>query len=280
MELNKNRRGMSEFPISGKVEAKIGEQSIDKLVDALVDTFSPATELLGAIGDGVRLARVEIAAHITRRAKKLAEDNGLTLKAPPLKFLLPFFEKASIEEDSELVEAWTALLVSAGSQFNSEQIIFSDILSKISSREALILSDMWNRSKSRTIMNFDREVHASIISNFRAKLIEKKKYEDLDYIKPEIEDWVANPEIKKYGFNLYFMLLEVSVEFGSMETIYTPKDIELSGSAYEILKREGLVEINLHTISLFGRKIRNDYAWVELTQLGCSFSQAVSAEKR
>lgn len=58
-----------------RADLKVGEGSADKLVDALVDTFSPATETLGLFGDVVRLARVEVAAH-PRFGLRLDVPNG------------------------------------------------------------------------------------------------------------------------------------------------------------------------------------------------------------
>ena len=102
-----------DTPIKGELSVAVGKKSVDKLTDAIVDVFSPGTELLGALGDAVRLGRVEMAARTVRRAGEIAAANGMNLKAPPLKFLVPFFEKASIEgsDDTELQELWAQLLV-------------------------------------------------------------------------------------------------------------------------------------------------------------------------
>lgn len=147
---------MSEFPISAKVEAKVGERSVDKLIDAVVDTFSPATEFLGALGDSVRLGRIEMAAHITRRAKEIGHANGLVLTTPPLKFLAPFYEKASLESDDErLIEMWANLLVTAGSSGADTEIGFVQILSNLSRREALLLSALFDE---KCYKNLDKNI--------------------------------------------------------------------------------------------------------------------------
>lgn len=124
---------MSEFPVSAKVEAKVGERSVDKLIDAVVDAFSPATEFLGALGDSVRLARVSQAATITRKAKQIADENSLDLVAPPLKFLVPFYEKASLESDDvDLTEMWASLLASAATNEAYVRPLYIDTLAKMS----------------------------------------------------------------------------------------------------------------------------------------------------
>ena len=125
-------------PVS--IRAEIPEDSSRRIVDAVIDLFSPVTEIAGALGDRVRTYRTESALRVFRRAKELAEENGLRLSAPPLKFLLPFIEKCSMEDDTpSLPEMWAQLLVSASSEFKPEMIIFADIISKITSVEARIL---------------------------------------------------------------------------------------------------------------------------------------------
>ena len=147
-EPNKNRCGLSEFPVKAKVEAKIGERSVDKLIDTVVDVFSPATELAGALGDAVRLGRVEIAAQVTKRAKVIADTNGLPLNAPPLKFLVPFYEKASLEDDAELQEIWAKLLVSASAGKKANHTRYAGILSELDRKHIEVLRKIFERHGS------------------------------------------------------------------------------------------------------------------------------------
>jgi hypothetical protein len=124
-----------------KVDAKIGERAVEKLIDAAIDAFSPATETLGLLGDAVRLARVEVAAAITRKAKAIADQQRLKLTAPPLKFLVPFYEKASTEDvkDETLVEMWAHLLTSAGNDYNARYLKYTSLLSEMSGAQARII---------------------------------------------------------------------------------------------------------------------------------------------
>ena len=57
---------MNDFPI--KDDAEVDAVGTGKLVDAVVDAFSPATEVLGFLGDCVRHARAEVAILVTRKA--------------------------------------------------------------------------------------------------------------------------------------------------------------------------------------------------------------------
>ena len=144
-------RQMTDDELSGtpvkaevKVDAKVGERGTEKIIDAAADTFSLSTEVLGLLGDAVRWARIEVAARITRRAKIIADENGLKLVAPPLKFLVPFYERASTEDESDetLMEMWARLLVSAGSEYQDKSIRYSSILSELTSKQAMVLNQL------------------------------------------------------------------------------------------------------------------------------------------
>lgn len=143
---------MAELPVSAKIEAKVGERSTDKLIDVLVDTFSPASETLGLLGDAIRLARVEVATRVALRAKEKAEKAGLRLVAPPFKFLVPFFEKASIESESddEMQSLWANLLVSAATNVDQLSPIFIDILSKLRGVDAKVFEDIMSHEEFGT----------------------------------------------------------------------------------------------------------------------------------
>lgn len=130
------------LPVEAKVE--VGEKATEKLVDALVDAFSPATETLGLFGDAVRLARVDVAAKITKRAKEIADASGSVLKLPPLKFLVPFYERASIEEEvsESLMEMWSRLLASAASNYDHRYLTYISILAGMSPAQAKIINEI------------------------------------------------------------------------------------------------------------------------------------------
>lgn len=123
--------------ITPKIEVKI--EKADDLVEAARDTFSPASEFLGLLGDSVRLARMHVAAEVTRKAKRIADENGLALSAPPLKFLVPFYEKASLEEesDSDAQLRWVNLLVDAST--SEVHPYFVSLLSEIEGSQAKLL---------------------------------------------------------------------------------------------------------------------------------------------
>ncbi|HQT53442.1 MAG TPA: Abi-alpha family protein [Phenylobacterium sp.] len=181
-----------------QAEIKVGERSADKLVDALVDTFSPATETLGLFGDVIRLARVEVAAQITQRAKRFADEAGLKLQAPPLKFLVPFFERASTEDASEdnLMDMWAKLLVAAGSEYDARQMRFASILAELSGEQARILDGIARNYDGVIGVNSDPDgltyelVESRLVS--RLKLIEA---ENPDHLIAAVSAEVCRPGV-------------------------------------------------------------------------------------
>lgn len=120
------------------INVKLEGKEIAKLV---CDLFSPLTEVAGAIGDQIRVYRQLSVLRILKRAKTIALKEGLILETPPIKFLVPFLENASLEEENDnvLVDLWTRLLLSASStHFKSEYNLFIRILNELSSKEAAL----------------------------------------------------------------------------------------------------------------------------------------------
>lgn len=117
------------------VDIKLEGKEIAKSV---CDLFSPLTELAGAIGDHIRVYRTLSVLKTLKRAKQIAQEENLTLETPPLKFLVPFLENASLEDENDdlLIELWAKLLVSSSSNFHGEYNLFIRILNELSPDEA------------------------------------------------------------------------------------------------------------------------------------------------
>jgi hypothetical protein len=97
---------MSEPEINlTKIELPVATEDSARVVDAVLDLFSPVTETLGALGDHVRLYRTNSVLKVIGETRRLADAAGIKLKRPPLRFLVPFIEEASLQEegDEELV---------------------------------------------------------------------------------------------------------------------------------------------------------------------------------
>lgn len=258
-----------ESPI--KAEVKIGERAVEKLLDAAMDAFSPATETLGFLGDAIRLARVEVAAAITRKAKAIAVDQGLKLTAPPLKFLVPFYEKASTEnvDDNVLLEMWARLLASAGSDYSARHLRYTTLLSELSATQARILHGIATNYDGLIGETVDQDglfynfVESRLVSTLRGIADE-----DVDKIFESIMN-----EICVAGASVVLIQVETKKEKDmydwASDEVYSDK-ISVD---YDILRSVGLIErIETDFVEL-------KYAYVSvilyrMTELGYSFWSA------
>ena len=112
-----------------------------ELTNALVEIFSPVTELLGSVGDRVRVYRQISLMRALKRAKEIAENEKLVIAEPPIKFLVPYMEDCSLEspDDEKLINMWAKLLVSASTSIKPEHNLFIRILREMTSSEAKLL---------------------------------------------------------------------------------------------------------------------------------------------
>ncbi len=123
------------------VNITISERSTERVIDALLDAFSPITHGLGSLGDRIRVYRAVTLIKTLKRAKEIAHDNGYRLELPPPKFLIPYLEAASLEEecDADLQEKWARLLANAGAKPDSLSYYARAVLSELSAEEASLL---------------------------------------------------------------------------------------------------------------------------------------------
>ena len=129
--------------LEAKVSTEIPAQSTGRLLDALTDIIRPFSERRGLKADQIRLQREEVAIEIARRAHHRLEIENQLINPLPNKFLVPFLEKASLEElDSVLVDRWADLLASCSADPASAHPIFVKILSEMTGNDAFLLSEI------------------------------------------------------------------------------------------------------------------------------------------
>lgn len=105
--------------------------------------LGPVGEASEILSDKIRFYRWRSSLKTLKRAKEIAEKRGLPVNEVPLKFLIPFMEKASLEEeDSPLIEKWANLLASASSEASRGQTAFVEILSSLSGAEVGLLEKL------------------------------------------------------------------------------------------------------------------------------------------
>jgi hypothetical protein len=129
--------------LEAKVSAEIPPPSAGRLVDALTDLFRPFSERRGLRADQIRLQREDVLFEIAKKARRRLEIENQPILPLPNKVLIPFLEKASLEEpDSLLIDRWSDLLASCASHPESAHPRFVQILSELTKDEAQLLKDI------------------------------------------------------------------------------------------------------------------------------------------
>lgn len=126
---------------------------IAKLLGLLLE---PASREIGkALADKVRLYRWRTASRIIARADQLAKESRIRKGKVPYKFLIPFVENSSMEdENGPLPEMWARLLVNAVDQYSAKHRFFADILTNMSAEAAFVLEIMYLRAPPLVSGNF------------------------------------------------------------------------------------------------------------------------------
>jgi len=126
-----------------KIKAEVPKAAMGRLVNALTDIISPWSEVRGLRGDQIRIQRADVAIEIAQKAKQMLALQDIEPRPLSTKLLVPFLEKASLEDvDVPLRDAWAALLVSATKTEQARHLTFVDILSRISSQELKLLEEV------------------------------------------------------------------------------------------------------------------------------------------
>lgn len=113
-------------------------------------------KLLGPVGeagefltDKIRFYRWQSSLKTLQKAREIAAEYKLEVNEVPLKFLIPFMEKSSLEDDdSEMTVRWANLLASAMESPTEAKVPFIDILAKIGPSEVIILEDLISKEYS------------------------------------------------------------------------------------------------------------------------------------
>ncbi|SHG66576.1 protein of unknown function [Flavobacterium fluvii] len=123
----------------------ISSTAIEKGID-LVGGFleklagSPLEEAGLLLADKLRTRRLKNQIKIFSEAKKIAEENNISIKQINLKTLIPLLEFSSLEEDETLQQKWSNLIVNfSDANEKYESSIYPSILSQLSRNEVLEL---------------------------------------------------------------------------------------------------------------------------------------------
>ena len=152
------------------INVTIPEKSAAKAIDALLDIFSPVTQGLGLVGDRIKAYRQQQKITLTNtltEARRIAKQKDVALKPPPQKFLLPYLESASIEDDTDesMRTKYANLLVAAGTNADSYVYYARSLLSDLPPSEARILDRFVAESE---VLNTSS--HNEYLANVRGSL--------------------------------------------------------------------------------------------------------------
>ena len=128
---------------------------------AWLDLISPLTEWIGLKGDEIRyrreqlrIQREDVLHTIIRKAKEQLQSVDKVTPLPN-KFLMPFLEKASLEDQNgEPTTLWSQLLVSAASKYDPVHLRIIEILSQMGPNEARYLKQLLHGSRSKKALTF------------------------------------------------------------------------------------------------------------------------------
>jgi hypothetical protein len=147
---------MAITPVSVQLKASLPAKSTGRLLDALTDIIRPFTERRGLRADQIRLQREEVALKIAEMARKQIETQKAPVRAIPVKGLVQFLEKASLEDPSDrrMTAMWANLLANAATTDANNLPRHVSILSEMNSAQARLLE--------LTIMHRARKIVGSV----------------------------------------------------------------------------------------------------------------------
>ena len=157
--------------LEATVSTEIPAQSTGRLVDAITDLFRPFAERQGLKADLIRLQREDVLIEIAKKAYRRLEIANAVPSPVPTKFLIPFLEKASLEDkDGFLIDRWADLLASSSMHPESAHPRFVQILSELGSAEAKLLRDiaLFKADNLKDVKpQLDHRTFAGLPDNFR-----------------------------------------------------------------------------------------------------------------
>jgi hypothetical protein len=249
---------------------------------AWLDLISPLTEWAGLRGDQIRhkremlrVQREEVIEKIGRRVSLRLSKHPSPTQSIPTKFIVPFLEKASLEDlNSELIETWCNLLTSAATNFNHHMVRFCSILSEIGPAEVKFMSRLCRdyRGPKRTF----RAIDDVPMAFSPGELIESinDQIETSKGVRQNVETIIARHELP--GGLLLVLGMEDQKSDELIEEVHDLDDRRWEPSI-SLLQSLGLIENQI----LISGRVKN-YSWfaetVSLTSFGVAFVSACDQE--
>ena len=126
----------------GELELQVSSSGAERLLHAIGDFISPATESMGFVGTWVNGWRQVSAYKAAARAKEICDEAGLRISPLPPKFFCNWLEGASQEDpnsDENITEFWARLLANAVEEHNdlSNLLFATNVLKQLDGNVAI-----------------------------------------------------------------------------------------------------------------------------------------------
>ncbi len=209
---------------------KLPAEISKSVADFLTKISQPAVEVSGIVGDSLRYVRWKNSLDILEKAKNISAAKGIEPSKVPTKFLIPFLEESSLEDDDGLKNMWAALLANSSGNFSDKHKLYKDILSELSFDEAKFISDlrdelwtipspMTEALTGRTLRKAGRQAIGEVMDKFcRDMRIDESPPEiHVEEILSKIEPFILGPGSRLVFASLYGPNDEVEVIAGRDE---------------------------------------------------------------
>jgi hypothetical protein len=257
---------------------------------SLLKPFSPHQTLLT---NQIRLQQTDVLVDIASRARAVFDREGLRGNSVPYKFLVPFLEKASLEDwASEFRDAWVNLLLSAATKYDTKLNVYVDVLSRIGAREAHFLQTAYNERRSTGGFSWPEgpfKNNSAAVERSISMLVY-----DLPDPPPgsvglnEVRQKLWNEYLRKVKLDYGLILHATVITHEGIYYFYNTEDFaEGAGVFIDILERERLLKrtafdfgVQLRTSPLALRNPAGSVGYVELTYMGFDFVRVCTGEDR
>ena len=131
------------------IKSSTVEKGFDLIKGFAQKLIDPTIEEVGLlISDNVKYYRFKNQVKILSKAKKYIDKNDVNIKQIPIKILVPLLENASLEENEDLQDKWSNMIVNlADSETNLQNQIFPHLLNQISIEEYNSLSELLKKER-------------------------------------------------------------------------------------------------------------------------------------
>jgi hypothetical protein len=154
---------------------RTGQRSlVDKdIATALSGALAPLTDdPTSFVGGSIRAQRTRQVIRRAENARALIAAAGLTITGAPLKFIVPWAEAASIEDESDedLNGMWERLLANASVSFEHRYLSYIEVLRGMSAPEAHLLNELCHSGSVEVYYDIKREWIGHIVGDAEAVL--------------------------------------------------------------------------------------------------------------